>query len=145
MKFHSVVIDTNFLMRDYPLRGNALQKIIKTKNFYALEICIPEIVRDECIGNYAKDIEVASKELIGLSDKLDRLGLQGVLSKNTAAKKLDSSRQKYTRRLDDFIAVNGVKLLPYPAVRHKDVVERMYQQKKPFTDGGGGRKAIRIF
>ncbi|WP_210557394.1 MULTISPECIES: PIN domain-containing protein [unclassified Pseudomonas] len=145
MKFHSVVIDTNFLMRDYPLRGNALQKIIKTKSFYALEICIPEVVRDECIGNYAEDMEAASKELIGLSDKFDRLGLQGVLSKNTAIKKIDSSRQKYARRLDDFIAVNGVKLLPYPAVRHKDVVERMYQQKKPFTDGGVREKGYKDF
>lgn len=145
MKFHAVVIDANILIRDYPLRGNALQKMVKTKKFYALEICIPEVVRDECIGNYAQGVEAASKELTILSDKFDRLDLQGALGKNSASKKLGSSCRKYERRLDEFISSNDVVLLPYPAVKHKSVVERMYQRRKPFTDGSVREKGYKDF
>ncbi|WP_024682762.1 PIN domain-containing protein [Pseudomonas syringae] len=145
MKFQAVIIDSNFLIRDYPLRGNALQKLVKTKKFYALEICIPEVVRDECIGNFTKDAAIASKELVGLSDKLDRIGLLGVLNKNMVAKQLDLSRQKYARRLHKFITDNDVRLLPYPSVTHKDVVERIYEQRKPFTDVGVREKGYKDF
>jgi PIN domain len=145
MKFQAVVIDANFLMRDYPLRGNALQKIVKTKDFYGLEICVPEVVRDECIGNFTKDVGVAGKELASLSDKLDKLGLNRALSRSAVAKQLDSSHQKYVRRLDKFIASSGIKLLPYPSVAHKNIVERMYQHRKPFTDGGVREKGYKDF
>lgn len=135
MKFQAVVIDTNFLMRDYLLSGNALRKVVKTKSFYVLEICIPEVVRDECIGNFTKEVGAAGKELASLSDKLDKLGLYRALSRGTVAKQLDSASRKYVRGLDEFIASNGVTLLPYLSITHKNVVERMYQNKKPFTDG----------
>ncbi|WP_439852354.1 PIN domain-containing protein [Pseudomonas syringae] len=145
MKFHAVVIDANILIRDYLLRGNALQKIVKTKNLYGLEVCIPEVVRDECIGNFGKDIDIAGKDFISLSDRLDRLGLQGVLNKNTVAKQLDLSRQKYIRRLDAFMTTNCVTLLPYPTVSHKHVVEKMYQRGKPFTDSGVREKGYKDY
>ncbi len=145
MRFHAVVVDANILIRDYPLRGNTLQKMVKTKSFYALEICIPEVVRDECIGNYAQSVEVASKELAILSDKFDRLDLQGALNKSSAVKKLASSHQKYVRRLNEFISGNDVVVLPYPAVEHKIVVERMYQKRKPFTDGGVREKGYKDY
>lgn len=145
MKFQAVVIDANFLIRDYPLRSNALQKMVKTKNFYGLEICIPEVVLDECIGNFGKDMEIVGKDFISISDRLDRLGLQGVLNKNTVAKQLDLSRRKYMRRLDAFIANNSVNLLPYPSVNHRDIVERMYQRSKPFTDTGTREKGYKDY
>lgn len=134
MKFHAVVIDANILIRDYSLCGYDLQKIVKTKDFYGLQVCIPEVVRDECVGNYAKDVEAVSKEFMTASDHLDKLGLQGVMNKGTVAKRLDGARNKYARQLGAFIQDNGVVVLPYPDIEHKAVVERMYRREKPFTN-----------
>ncbi|MCO8166237.1 PIN domain-containing protein [Pseudomonas sp. 21LCFQ02] len=134
MKFKAIVIDANILIKNYALTSHYLHKLVKTRKFYELDIFIPEVVFDECIGNYEESLTDAKEKLDRIYKSFDLLGLNGILNKNSAAKKLDNSHKKYPARLNKFIKENNITILPYPSVKHKHIVERMNQRIKPFTD-----------
>lgn len=146
MKIHSVIIDSNFLIRDYKLSSYFIKKLIKTKKFYCVQVCIPEIVYDECIGNYEHTVIDNKAALNQAADKFNAIGLEGdLINKKNINKKLDSYIKKYQTNLKNFIKLNDISLLKYPKTSHQDIVKRIYKRAKPFTDNSTREKGYKDF
>lgn len=135
MEIKSVVIDSNFLIKDYNLNSHETAQLIKIKDYYKLSLIMPDVVYDECIGNYRKDslearaaiaadIEKYKKLLVSIKKtKFDHSDLISELSKLS---------DYYKPKLDKFIKNNGIKKLPYPNISHRSIVDEMYQGSLPF-------------
>lgn len=135
MDIKNIVVDSNFLIKDYNLNSHETAQLIKIKDYYKLNLVLPEVVYDECLGNYKKDsleahaaiaadIEKYKKLLVNIKKtKFDHAGLMAGLSKLS---------DYYKPKLDKFIKNNNIKKLPYPTISHRSIVEKMYQGALPF-------------
>lgn len=135
MEIKNVVVDSNFLIKDYNLNSHETAQLIKIKDYYKLNLIMPDVVYDECIGNYRKDsleartaiaadIEKYKKLLVNIKKtKFDHTELISELSKLS---------DYYKPKLDKFIKNNSIKKLPYPNVSHRSIVDEMYQGSLPF-------------
>lgn len=129
------MVDSNFLIKDYNLNSHETAQLIKIKDYYKLSLIMPDVVYDECIGNYRKDslearaaiaadIEKYKKLLVNIKKtKFDHAELMSELSKLS---------DYYKPKLDKFIKNNGIKKLAYPNISHRSIVKEMYQGSLPF-------------
>lgn len=135
MDIKNIVVDSNFLIKDYNLNSHETAQLIKIKDYYKVDLVLPDVVYDECIGNYRKDsleahaaiaadIEKYKKLLVDISKtKFDHAELMAGLSKLS---------DYYKPKLDRFIQNNNIKKIPYPNISHRAVVAKMYQGALPF-------------
>lgn len=138
VRIQSVILDTNILFRDFKLSGYELRKLIKTKDLYSFDLCIPEVVHDECIGNYIAESKLRSERLDKAINEINELLPNGDRIKNEIIdRKTNSCVKKYKSRLRRFIKDNKINLLSYPEVSHKDIVGKMYEKNQPFNNGSG--------
>lgn len=136
MRIQSVILDTNILLKDYKLSGYELRKLIKTKELYSIELCIPEIVKDECIGNFIADYKTRIHNLDKSINEINELAdSNSCIAKTNINKKTNSFVNKYKARLNKFIKDNNIQIIKYPQVTHKTVVGKMYEKKPPFNNG----------
>jgi hypothetical protein len=107
-----------------------------------LQICvvIPDVVIDEAKGNYpkhlkekAKAFQKAERELSKLADLEDQpINVPHLIN-------------AYDSFLDSLVDDNGVIVAPYPEISAKKLVEKSYENQKPFKDGGEGHKDYLIW
>lgn len=146
MHTHSVILDANILIRDYKLIGNEIRKLIKTKDLYSFRLCIPEVVYDECIGNYAKESRVRIEKLMrSIDDINEMISSSEQIKKETIEKKLKQCVSKYKKRLLELVNKNNITLLQYPMISHKDVVNKIYEKNQPFNNEKVSEKGYKDF
>ena len=135
MKTTHVVLDTNILLKDHRLSNRDLTKLIKTKKLYGFEICLPQIVYDELIGNFSHDFTLKLSHLVKSIDEINRFtSARGQIDRTEILKRLSKSTFRYRARLDKFIKNNKIILIPYSNISHRDVVEKMYSGSLPFKE-----------
>ena len=57
-----VMVDTNCLMRDYLLIGANMQTFLRGCQRCHIMVCFPDVVIDELVSNYEKDIKRLTNE-----------------------------------------------------------------------------------
>jgi len=135
MKTSHVVFDTNILLKDHRFSNRELTKLMKTKKMYGFEICLPQTVYDELVGNFSDDFVSKISHLKKSIDEINRFtSSRGELDRTEILKKLSKSTLQYKSRLDKFIKDNKIIVLPYPNILHRDVVKKMYSGSPPFKE-----------
>jgi hypothetical protein len=71
-----VMVDTNALMRDYPLIAANTQTFLRGCRRCQITVCFPDVVIDELVGNYEKEIRRLTNEHRSVTRKLQRFGIQ---------------------------------------------------------------------
>lgn len=146
MRIHSVILDANTLIRDYKLSGREIRKLTKTKDLYSFKLCIPEVVYDECVGNYIAESKSRHEELSKTIDKTNEiLPIRDQINKEAIERKLKNSIKRYRNRLNKLIKSNNIILLKYPKISHKDVVKRMYEKNQPFNNSNYSEKGYKDY
>lgn len=135
MQLETIVLDTNILTKDYNLRSNDLNQVIRIKDFLSVELCIPEVVYDECIYRYNNDIDDKLEAVLGDFINIEKMSLdirKNKFNKEIISNNISLRKEQYKRRLDSYIAENKITILKYPVTSHKLIVKRMYDGIIPF-------------
>lgn len=138
-----IVIDTNIFCEDYYLRGSNFRVLLDGLNSLPGTLLIPDVVVDEVVNRYREDLlEITSKE------REARNSLGRLLSDPDSVPPLNidvvAQTKAYRTHLETVIAQHG-KVLPYPQIPHKKIVERDLARKKPFKRDGSGYRDLLIW
>jgi hypothetical protein len=106
------------------------------------QLSIPEIVIDEVINKYREDMYQLNNDIQKLNKDYRRLSN---VDSNLISIDIKKAIDEYRQFLDAFIYDNDIKLLPYPKVSHKDIVQRELLRKKPFKINGTGYRDCLIW
>ncbi|HDS1201207.1 TPA: DUF4935 domain-containing protein [Shewanella algae] len=135
--FKHIVIDTNILFNDFDLTGVDLKKLIKFSSIYKINLCFPQVVIDELIGQYSKKFDDEADSLTKSFNALQKTLLTkkvNYFNIDETTKSLRKRKGQYETHLYEFIEKHRITVLPYPKVGHSEIVKRMYLKKHPFTN-----------
>lgn len=135
MEIKNIILDSNFLIKDYNLNSHETILLIKLKDYYKINLFIPDVVYDECIGNYKKEASKAHADISANLDKYKKILIdieKTKIDQDNLMKYLAHLSDFYKPQLDRFIKNNNIKKIPYPSISHEHVVKKMYQGELPF-------------
>ena len=131
-----LILDTNIIHGDFYLQGSRILKLCSAAPKLGYELMIPEVVYDEMVDQYRRELEkhVASYEkVISLTNRA-RSG--SVIKRIDRAlfleEKVSEYKTMFSTRLEDLL----IQVIPYPAIDIKALVSKELLRKKPFTRGG---------
>lgn len=131
----TIYIDTNIVINESFFFSPWSQAFLKACALLQISVVVPEVVLDEVKGKYPKHLkekaqafQKAARELSKLTD----LNSQGLCVPDLI--------EKYESFLDELIDDSSVIVAPYPEISAKQLVEKSYQNQKPFKDSGEGHK-----
>jgi hypothetical protein len=136
-----VVVDTNALMRDYLLIEANMQTFLQGCQRCHIAVCVPQIVIDELCANYEKEINRQKSTLHTAARKLLAMGVK-VEATDFDVKE---EAQRYRRHVHQMFEYHDAKVVPYPDISPKSLVDASYSGKKPFKESGEGFKDFIIF
>ena len=127
-----VVLDTSIFCRDFLLRGKAFRILLESLKCVPARLCVPEIVLDEVVTKYSEALQERVQASVTARHRLQGLLLDAPA---TDAPPLDEGGavRSYETHLKARLLEAGAKILPYPNVPHKRVVEHALLRKKPFN------------
>jgi predicted nucleic acid-binding protein len=131
-----IVIDANIFCGDYYLRGSNFRVLLDGLTLLPGTLAVPEVVIDEVVNRYREDLE----ELI-LKERDTRAAVSKLLSDPKQAQPLTIDVSNQTQSYREYLesSINRVgKILPYPNIAHKKIVERDLARRKPFKRDGSG-------
>lgn len=140
--FKYLILDTNILYHDFNLQGNDLRKIIKIASLYNIQVCIPQIVIDECLGQYERGF---SEALVSLEKSYKTINdyilkkYNNKINIEKIANDINKKKDQYAKGLKKFINDKDITVIPYCKISHQDIVKAMYDVKHPFTKEGKER------
>lgn len=135
MKIKNIIVDSNFLIKDYNLNSRGTILLIKLKDYHKINLLIPHVVYDECIGNYKKEASKAHADISSSLDKYRKILIEIEKTKIDQDKLMEGLSHLsnfYKPHLDRFIENNKIEKIPYPSISHEHVVKKMYQGELPF-------------
>lgn len=135
MKIDAIVVDANLIVKKYNTFISGLSKVIQVKDFFNIELCLPKVVYDECLGNYNNDIKECDALLIDAVNKYQKTLIDIYRTKVDIEKIMNDFKGKgvfFDIKLNKFIEDNNVKIIDYPEVSHSEVVSSIYEGKVPF-------------
>ncbi|MEL0659484.1 PIN domain-containing protein [Psychromonas arctica] len=130
-----LVLDTNILHKDYDFRSKDLRKLIKLCSLYNVRVCIPQVVIDECLGQYDKEFSKALTGLKNAKKDVNRILNDKYINRFPFEEFINGISQRksiYSGVLKEFIKEKSIDILPYCQVPHQEVVKRMYNSEYPF-------------
>lgn len=130
-----VYLDTSVAINESFLRSEYAQAFLKACAILKYAVIVPEIVVDELIGNFPKELQ---ERLLAFQKA--KKGLSKLVDLEVAVSQLSDYVSAYGAWLKDLLDEHGVVVLPYPDVPAKELVEQSYELKKPFKDSGEGHK-----
>lgn len=136
-----VIVDTICLMRDYLLIEANMQTFLRGCQRCHITVFFPDVVIDELVGNYTKDITRLTNEHRSITLKLQRIGIRVETLDFDVKKQTESYRNHIRQMMEHY----GVTLIPYPKVSAKTLVEASYSGRKPFKESGEGFKDFLVF
>ena len=104
-------------------------------------VCFPDVVIDELVSNYEKDIKRLTNEHRSVTRKLQRIGIRAEATDFDVRKETES----YRTHVHQMMEHHGVTLTPYPELSLKALVGASYSGGKPFKESGEGFKDFLIF
>lgn len=139
-------LDTNIIHGDFYLQGSRISKLCSAAPKLGYELMIPEVVYDEMVDQYRRELEkhFASYERVVTLTNRTRSGsiVKRLDRVSFLEEKITEYRTMFSTRLDDL----HIRIIPYPAVDIKMLVSKELLRKKPFKEvkehGVGYRDAL---
>ena len=139
-------LDTNIIPGDFYLQGSRISKLCSAAPKLGYELMIPEVVYDEMVDQYRRELEkhFASYERVVTLTNRTRSGsiVKRLDRVSFLEEKITEYRTMFSTRLDDL----HIRIIPYPAVDIKMLVSKELLRKKPFKEvkehGVGYRDAL---
>lgn len=138
-----IVLDTNIIHQDYKLSGQRILKLYEASKRLGYELVIPEVVVDEVVNQYRRDLEAAHGIFVKGLSQLRKLAEQKNKFNFEASDFIDEQcgtfQTAYLQRIKEL----GIEILPYPQVAHKVMVAKDLKRIRPFKeDSKGYRDAL---
>ncbi len=130
-----VFLDTNVFFRENFLRSTFAEAVLKGAKLLNIKILIPEIVLDEAKRNFELQLKEKFRKFKESHKDLGDFMKLAELEIN-----LDNAIDEYNNFLSCLLNEHGVKILEYPKIPIKTIVEASYEAKKPFNAKGEGCK-----
>ena len=127
-----IIIDTNIIHRDYHLHGKHLLTLTDVATRLGYEVLIPEVVVDEIESQFCEEI---SNAVDGYDKSLTRIvelslaKLKDPLPNGFCETQCRDFRVEYEAGL----AAMKIRILPYPRVRIKILLQRSYIKENLFV------------
>lgn len=138
----NVIIDSNIVIANYYLKYTAFSKFCKYFPERLIRVYITEVSIEEIFKNYRNNYNEISSEFARVRKKLNRISLTEIEFEDSD---LEQTCIKYQNYLYDFLRENDIKILPYPKVEHKEIVQYSILGKKPFKYKDTGYKDFLIW
>lgn len=137
MKIKNIVIDSNFIIKNYNINSSETELLIKLKDFHSINLLIPEVVCDECNFNYKKEVYKAHADILSTLEKHKDTIVKiekTKINQEEFMMQISKASEYFKPKIDRFITNNGISLIPYPKINHKNIVQKMYEGKIPFKE-----------
>ena len=125
-----LIIDTNVIYQDYALNRSRINVLCKSSIYLNYRIFIPEIVVDEFISQYKKDLKIIEKDV----KSVIKQGMKCMLHFDSMQVDFNLASESYSEFLYKRLAELNISVIPYPHTSHKEIVVRELSQRKPFKD-----------
>lgn len=139
-----VVIDTNVIFSDFNMESPAFTILFKGALKGNIEICIPEVVRDEVFNKYRQQLESAKTKLekeLETFNKLAYTELQFAIETD----KIDTACRLYEERFERLVSEGKLRVIPYPEPKHHKLAKKAILAKKPFNSNEKGYRDALIW
>ncbi len=132
-----VLLDTTVFGADALCGGDAWQTLVLAAPIWGVRIVTTEVVIEEAIGNYEREVKAARTGLKRWADK--RLGTLGLWDAfRSADEVLADGAAHYAERLRDRLTAANIQVLPVAEIPHIDLVKRASARRRPCNDKGDG-------
>lgn len=139
-------LDTNIIHGDFYLQGSRISKLCSAAPKLGYELMIPEVVYDEMVDQYRRELEkhfASYERVVSLTNRTRSGSIVKRLDRvSFLEEKITEYRTMFSTRLDDL----HIRIIPYPAVDIKMLVSKELLRKKPFKEvkehGVGYRDAL---
>jgi hypothetical protein len=130
------IADANVFWADPNLSGEDWMLITEFVQRQEGKLIVPQVVIDEVVNNFRKQITGAVSAASKARSDISRLTGKQV----PATLKIDSEKEArdYETRLKYILNTLRAEILPYPKVSHPDLVKRALNRRKPFNEAGSG-------
>lgn len=138
-----IVLDTNIIYQDYKLNGQRILKLYEASKRLGYELAVPEVVVDEVVNQYRRDLESANSAFVkGITQLRKLTGLKGKFPFESPVF-VDEQCRLFETDYHQRIKELGITIMPYPKVAHKMMVAKDLRRIKPFReDSKGYRDAL---
>ena len=135
-----IYLDTNVFFKNGYFRTEGAQAKLKACALAGYDVVLPEVVIDEVIGNFEKELSQSKDNLqkaLNAVNKIVPIKVEDI--------DVNGETQTYKFELKLMIKQLGIEVLPYPSVTTKELVITSYKGKKPFDVNGKGHKDYMIW
>jgi hypothetical protein len=134
-----IIIDTNIFFRDFMLDGTEFRTLLSELSKLGYGLCVPRIVFEETVNKFSEE----TKKALDNSRKIGATSINFVNFEHPISTP-ENAKDKYQQFLGEKLRLLGAEHIDYPAVTHKELVQRALSRKKPFrsSDTGGYRDAL---
>ncbi|MBB4038234.1 putative nucleic acid-binding protein [Dysgonomonas hofstadii] len=140
-----VVLDTNIIFGDFHLKGAKIKNLCESTKSIGGTVYIPELVIDESINKYKEQLQLGNSKIDkGISD-LKRLIGKTVFDNPITDEYIIKEVEEYQKEFRKQIKKLGINIIPYPTIKHKELVKRDLARKKPFQESGKGYRDALIW
>lgn len=139
-----IILDTNVINKDYHLQGDRILKLSDAAKRLGYEVMLPEVVLDEICNHFKEELVAAYHDYrngIRLLQHLKQTAAEDTLGDGFVENAVRDMRKNYIKRLKEL----KVKTLPYPETKHKDLVQKELELKKPFASSVKGYRDALIW
>lgn len=131
----NVILDTNIYVNDFKMKSGPFDILFKYAKAIPFQIFMPEIVYDEVLTKYRERL---IEEWAIIEKKNQTLSRLLTFSLGKIGFDIDKAVVGYKEYLDTIIKNEKIRLLKYPKIEHKLVVQSILNREKPFKDNGEG-------
>lgn len=128
-----LVLDTNIIHKDFFLNGARISKLCSAAPSLGYEIIVPEVVCDEMVNQYRKELlhNISGyAAVLKMTDGL-KAGIKDSFEKDFFVEKSVSDyRPVLLSRLNEL----GIQIIAYPSIDAKKLVSKELLLKKPFKE-----------
>lgn len=122
-------------MNESFFRSPQAQAFLKACSILQVTVVVPDIVIDEVLGNFPKKFKAKAKAFQNAQKELGRL-----IDLETQTISVSDEIDAYEDWLYGLIDDKGVLVPAYPEISLKDLVQKSYENEKPFKESGEGHK-----
>jgi len=138
----NVLLDSTVFWDDPNLKSGAWALLKEFARRSAGTISVPQVVIDEVEAKFGRRFDESIEQVRNASHTLGRL-IDGEYKPPELNKSDEIGR--YSTRLASRLKALGVKILPYPATSHSDLIKRQVNHLRPFQAKGTGYRDALIW
>lgn len=139
-----IVLDTNIIHQDYKLTGQRILKLYEASKKLGYELMIPEVVIDELITHYRREMESVHSSYLKSLSQIRKLTDSKNKAPYDSPQFVDDECAAFETAFLQRIKEMGITIMPYSKFTHKKMVLKDLCRRKPFReDSKGYRVSVR--